>query len=109
MIELAAEAARPDVDRLRRAFIGAVAIRSDGVIVTARNGSSQSKSPSCHAEVRVLRKAGRGSVVFVARVLKNGRFAMAKPCATCMSALRNKDVSLVAFTTDESEYKIIRP
>lgn len=107
MLMLAAEAAKPNRDKLRRAMVGACAIRSDGTVVYARNGSAQRPEPSCHAEARLLRKCDRGSKVFVARVLKNGMLAMAKPCRHCMARLRSKGVQLVAFTVGPDEYQVI--
>lgn len=101
MLVLAAEAARPDVDRLRRAFIGAVGVRTDGALVRARNGSAASISPSCHAEARLVKKCGRGAEVFVARVLKSGELAMARPCSRCRAVLRAKGIKYVTFTTGD--------
>ncbi len=82
MLELAATVAVSD--DLRNYRLGCVAIRQDGVCVRARNASSTTPCPSGHAERRVLRKAGKGAVVFVSRVARNGDWALAKPCAGCL-------------------------
>jgi len=58
-----------------------------------------------HAEVDAIRKAvssgasTEGSKMFVARVLKNGKAALAKPCTGCQRAL-------VAFGVEKVEWTI---
>ncbi len=102
----AARAAKPNADTRRRVYMGAVAIRSDGTLVKARNGSNKAKDGSCHAEARVLRKCDRGSQVFVARVRKDGSTAIAKPCPQCAARLRSKGVVLVAYTVGNGDYEV---
>src|SRR5665213_95640 len=95
LIEVAAKVADLSVDKQRKAFIGAVAVRRDGVLVYSRNGITIRPSgtyPLAHAERRVLRKSGYGSSVYVARVNRDGNLAMAKPCNRCMPALRSMGV-----------------
>lgn len=106
LLELAMKAARPDVDKKRRAYIGACAVRSDGVIVTARNGSATCVTPAVHAEARVLRKSGWSADVFIARLLKNGQPAMARPCARCRARLRSAGVKFVTYTLDGGSYSM---
>jgi tRNA(Arg) A34 adenosine deaminase TadA len=108
LLELASEACEPGQDRLRRAFVGCVAVRGDGTVIRSRNGSAKRPTASCHAEARAMRKAGYGSDVYVARQLKNGQLAMAKPCGRCMAVLRSKGVKLVVYTTGSSTYEIVR-
>lgn len=108
LLEMASEASDPSQDRLRRAFVGCVGVRRDGVVVKARNGSAKRPTASCHAEVRALRKCGIGADLYVARQLKNGQLAMARPCARCMAVLRSKGVKLVVFTTGSSTWEAIR-
>lgn len=104
LLELAIRAARPDVDRKRRAYVGCVALRTDKVIVQARNGSATSVSPNCHAEIRALRKSGKNAEVYVARLLKNGQTAMARPCSRCRASLRNAGVKFVTYTKDDGDW-----
>lgn len=102
-IEIAIKAAMKGCDH-RKHFVGAVAIRPDGAIVWATNGTSpnpDSRTPSAHAEVRCLRKASKGSIIFVARIGRNGKIGLAKPCPNCETALRNKGMSKVFYTTDD--------
>lgn len=92
---------------LRAHAIGAVAIRTDGTLVKARNGSDTCPNPAIHAEYRVMRKAGHGAVVYVARRRKDGRIGLAKPCSHCLCTLRNKGASKVYYTVSEQEFDCI--
>lgn len=93
---------------LRAHAIGAVAIRMDGTLVKARNGSDTSPNPAIHAEYRLMRKAGRGAVVYVARQGKDGRIGLAKPCSHCLCTLRNKGAARVYYTITEREFDCIQ-
>lgn len=105
MLMLAVDAARLDADRKRRAYVGAVGLRPDGAVVRSRNGSAVKVSPHAHAEARLLRKCGAGSQVFVARVLKSGETAMARPCSRCRAALRARGITFVTYTTGQGSYR----
>lgn len=99
-------------NKLRRAFVGAIGKRNDGVIVQSWNGSSAGttydRCPSAHAEARLSRKLGSGSIVYVARVRRdNGKLAMAKPCPDCERILRNRGVVRVEYTINEHEYGVL--
>lgn len=86
----------------RRFYLGAIGIRSDGVIVQARNGAAIGPTPAAHAEGRLAAKLTPGSVVFVARALrKDDSAAMAKPCMACQALLRAAGVTRVYYTTAE--------
>ena len=89
---------------LRAHYLGAVGVRSDGALVTARNGSASFRCPAIHAEARLAKKLDRNSVVYVARVTKGGNIGLAKPCATCEAFLRNKNVKKVFYTIDAFTY-----
>ena len=41
-----------------------------------------------------------GAEIFVARILKDGGLAMARPCGVCRDFLRSVGVRLVTYTTD---------
>lgn len=109
LLRAAIAAASLGTDTKRRSVIGCVAVREDGAIVQARNGSVQHPMHDCHAEVRCLRKSGLRPRIFVARVHKNGLAAMARPCAKCMSLLRSKRVVSVTYTTGGSGWAVERP
>jgi tRNA(Arg) A34 adenosine deaminase TadA len=109
-LEIAGRAARPFTDN-RRHQLGVLGIRQDGAIVISRNGAvyngrSTEKVPSAHAEYRALRKAGVGSILFVARVKKNGDYALAKPCVYCEQIIRSRKVKRVYYTISNDKYGV---
>jgi tRNA(Arg) A34 adenosine deaminase TadA len=97
-IDIAAQVAVRGPTR-RAHMLGAVGIRNDGAVVIACNLASKDKEPRAHAEARLSRKLDVGSVVYVARVHRDGTFGMAHPCPTCMRILRAKGVDRVFYTT----------
>lgn len=112
LLEAAGEVACPSAEPNRKAFVGSVAIRRDGKMVVSRNGITHKpdgKNPSVHSEARVLRKAGYGSIVYVARVLKDGSYAMSKPCGYCMAALRGRGVKMVYYTISPTKWEACVP
>jgi tRNA(Arg) A34 adenosine deaminase TadA len=89
-------------EKIRHHRLGAVGIRSDGVVVVARNSPVQQRMPQAHAEARLAKKLTPGSIVFVCRKNKvNGDNALAKPCPDCVRVLRSVGVSKVYYTTDD--------
>lgn len=82
--------------------LAAIGLRSDGVMVMARNEPSTKITPLAHAEARLIRKLGKqAKIVIVVRVTRNtNSLAMAKPCPRCYCALRNAKVRKVYFTNE---------
>lgn len=78
-------------------LLGAIALRKDGVYVYSKNSLVQTPSPTGHAEARILKKAGTGAILWVARVYRDGGWAMAKPCTTCQTLIKNKGVKRVYY------------
>ncbi len=92
----------------RRAFLGAVGVRSDGTIVTSYNGCAENRKPEIHAERRLAAKLDVGSTVYVARIRRDdGSIAMSKPCRCCENALRHRGVKKVFYTIAPNEYGVI--
>ncbi len=64
-----------------------------------------------HAEIDAIKNAIKsektkdlsGATIYVARVLRNGERAIAKPCEGCMKALEAHGISRVFWTTDIKE------
>ena len=111
LLQIASKVANINADKYRKSIIGAVAIRKDGVLVSGRNISIKDRvlgKNITHAETRVLRKSGFGSTVYVARILRNGNLAMAKPCCFCMAALKARGVKIVYYTISDTEWKAIK-
>lgn len=96
-------------DKRKNHLLAAIAVRQDGAQVSSRNGMTQVPRPSAHAEARVLKKAGHGSVLYVAKVKKTGEWGMAKPCVNCMKLIRNKKVKKVYYTIGPDEYGVLIP
>lgn len=89
-------------------FLGSVGIRPDGLIVSSFNVTTRRRCPAGHAEHRLASKLRAGSVVFVARIVRDGTWAMAKPCVHCENRLRNAGVRRVYYTVGEGEYGVLR-
>ncbi len=112
LIKLAAEIAIPTKDNDQRHYwLGAVGKRSDGVIVSARNGSvviSNSSIattfPQAHAEYRCIKKMDSGGIVYVARVLRNGQLGLSKPCKDCEGSMRARGIKKVCYSINDDEY-----
>lgn len=112
-LQLAADISRLKDDD-RTYFHGAVGIRRDGVLVAAYNGNPKTPTPEAHAEARLLRKLGKGGIVFVVRTLADGTWADSKPCIHCQKALYARGVRYVYHSTasdlfDRSRYQIRTP
>jgi len=113
LLKVAGEVANLSADRMRKSFMGAVAVRRDGVLVYSRNGSTTpfmpTKTPSIHAEQRLLRKTGDGATIYVARLKRDGSFGMAKPCPRCMAGLKARRVEMVYYTISATEWEACKP
>lgn len=108
LLELAIHTARQRVGKSISYNLAAVGSRSDGLIVTAYNvTTAEGPTKVGHAEYRLSSKLTRGSVVAVARVSACGVPAMARPCRSCQTILRNYHVSRVIYTIAGNEYGIM--
>lgn len=96
-------------DNERNYRLGAVAMRKDGVLVASSNLPTPFKNPDCHAEHRVLRKAGHGATLFVARIDRAGGFRLAKPCPDCQNLCRHLKVKRVYYTIEGNTYGVMTP
>lgn len=86
----------------------ALARRSDGCLVAARNGSSIQPNPASHAEARVLKKIDETTTIYVARVTKgSGELAMARPCVDCQRKMRRRGVEVCVFSISERAYGVM--
>jgi tRNA(Arg) A34 adenosine deaminase TadA len=106
-IQLAAETARVGIDR-RQYAIGAVAVRNDGTVVRSRNLPIKTPLHAAHAEVRLCKKIDLGATVYLARVLRDGSLAVARPCPRCHALLKLKGVRRVFFTVSNGEIESIK-
>lgn len=106
--ELAERVARlKDDQRIHK--LGAIGLRSDGVIVAAPNAPAQDKAPFAHAEARLCRKLDKGAIVFVTRASNDSafRYKLARPCDSCQRLMARKKVERVYYTISDNEYGVL--
>ncbi len=62
---------------------------------------------SLHAEIRALIKNKRADcdTLIVARVNKEGKFLLSKPCPVCQLAIKDSGVKAVYYSTDEGGWE----
>jgi tRNA(Arg) A34 adenosine deaminase TadA len=55
-----------------------------------------------HAETVAIKKckSHKGNTIVIARIKNNGDMAMAKPCLTCIQAIRFTNIKNIWYTTD---------
>lgn len=107
--EIAGKTAQRNQDDRRAFLLGAIGIRTDGAMVKSFNAAVKIPTPEGHAEYRASKKLDVGSVVYVARIRrKDGKFGMARPCVSCVNAMKARGVIRCYFTTDNpGEYGIL--
>lgn len=116
MFKLAAKMALPTSDIDNRGFLhGCVGIREDGAVVYSRNGAVKYTStiehyqliPNSHAEGRVLRKLGKGGIIYVARISKkDGTLTTSAPCAMCSIRIKAFKVRKVFYSLNQTQYGV---
>lgn len=106
-LQHAAFAAQRNRNDHRSYAVGALAIRADGASTVSRNEAAQRPSPEAHAERRVLRKAGLGAVIFVARMRRDGSLGLAHPCKPCVVALRAHRVRRCYYSIDDDSFGVL--
>jgi len=108
--EVAARVATMKDDR-RTFRLGAVGVRTDGVMVAACNGPVRKHTDvvkQAHAESRLIRKLDKGSVVYVVRIAReDDEYRIARPCRACQVALKSRKVSKVYYTVGPGEYGVM--
>lgn len=108
---MAADVAKDNPERYdnRSFYLGAVGLRNDGVLVTAKNIASKNIVPTHHAEARVVRKLTPDSIVWVARVSRStGGWTMSRPCEGCKGRMRAAGVRKVVYTIAPDEWGTIQ-
>jgi tRNA(Arg) A34 adenosine deaminase TadA len=116
-ILMAAKIALPsnDISNKRNFWLGCVGIRVDGAVVSSQNGAVELTNtvsrheliPNSHAEGRVLRKLGKGGVMYVARVSRlDGQLKMSRPCFICRVRIKAAKVEKVFYSIDNNHYGI---
>lgn len=111
MLTMAANVAKDKPRRFdNRAFcLGAVGLRNDGVLVSARNVAATDVVPTHHAEARVIRKLTHDSVIWVARITRStGEWTLARPCQSCENKIKSAGVRRVVYTIAPEEWGVIQ-
>jgi tRNA(adenine34) deaminase len=75
--------------------IGAAVVRDDALLATAGNASIAECDPTAHAEIRVLRAAGRRSGAY--RLPGAVLYVTVEPCAMCLGAALWARVERIVF------------
>jgi len=105
LLEIAARIAAGG-DQKRNYRLASVIQRRDGALVSSNNALTKEPQPAAHAEARSLRKADTGCTLYVARVLRDGTWASAKPCPRCQALIRAKGVKRVYYTIAPKEWGV---
>jgi deoxycytidylate deaminase len=99
--------------------MGAALIYSNGRIVAACNNDKSSPGASrwykyyeagTHAEYNLISRSMLNElpikgVCFVARLLANGEFGLARPCSSCRAMLRGLGIRKIVFTVTKDQYQ----
>ena len=66
---------------------------------------------SVHAEEAALRRCANAhrATLYVARIGRNGKVALAKPCKRCRKLLSENDIRRVYYTVSPNEYSLWTP
>lgn len=111
MIHLAIAAAESNV-HYPKWRLGAVLVKGGSLLSTGRSRKTNDPSQiqdglgcSIHAEQAALKAARKsnvsGSVMYVARIGRDGDIKLAKPCSECEALLRKAGVKKVVYTTED--------
>jgi deoxycytidylate deaminase len=93
--------------------LGCVIVKNNKVIgagwnTTKTHTKSPQKYKTLHAEMSALFSAKKapvkGAEAYVFRILKNGEYALAKPCPICENMLKLAGIKKVHYTTDSKGF-----
>jgi hypothetical protein len=114
MFQLAAQTAKRYKKDRRIYLHGAIGIRRDGTIVTARNSATdtvdkRTKTLSAtHAETRLCKKLDMGSTIYVVRISrKDGLLTDSKPCNDCIRSMKRLKVKTIYYSITPNEFGTI--
>jgi len=101
--------------------LGAVLVKGGRVLATGYNRVGHKAAhgdwpDSVHAEVMAISKLLKpkhfhklhGCKLFVTRIRKNGKTALAKPCEPCLSLIKSVGIKEIIYTTDEQAIERIK-
>jgi tRNA(adenine34) deaminase len=82
--------------------VGAVLVKGDRVLAEDHNQCIKQSDPTAHAEVLVLRKAGKALRNY--RLKNTVMYVTTEPCPMCLSAMIHARVSRLVFGTLEPKF-----
>jgi tRNA(adenine34) deaminase len=82
--------------------VGAVLVKGDRVLAKDHNRCIELNDPTAHAEILVLRKAGK--VLGNYRLNDTVMYVTAEPCPMCASAMIHGRISRLVFGTPEPKF-----
>ena len=81
--------------------VGAVLIQKDKLIAKAHNQPILNHDPTAHAEIEVLRKAGRKLKNY--RLSGSTLYVTLEPCAMCLGAIMHARIDRIVFGASDSK------
>ena len=81
--------------------VGAVIIQNDKLLAKAHNKPILNHDPTAHAEVEVLRKAGKKLKNY--RLSKSTLYVTLEPCAMCLGAIMHARIERIVFGASDSK------
>jgi len=75
--------------------VGAVLVQNDKLIAQAHNQPIISNDPTAHAEILVIRKAGKQKKNY--RLVNSTLYVTLEPCAMCLGAMVHARISSIVF------------
>jgi len=81
--------------------VGAVLVLNDKLIAKAHNQPISNHDPTAHAEVEVLRKAGRKLKNY--RLLGSTLYVTLEPCAMCLGAIMHARIERIVYGASDTK------
>ena len=82
-------------EKIEEVPVGAVLVQDDQLIASAHNQPISSNDPTAHAEIQLLRKAGKALSNY--RLPNSTLYVTLEPCTMCLGAMIHARVSRVVF------------
>lgn len=66
---------------------------------------------SLHAEIDALKRCGNShkATLFIARIGRNDKIGMAKPCQSCQDSIKKSGIKRVIYTVNNETYSVWTP
>jgi tRNA(adenine34) deaminase len=86
--------------------VGAVLVRNGKLIAKAHNQPISTNDPTAHAEIQVIRKAGKAEKNY--RLVDTTLYVTLEPCLMCYSALMHARINRIVFGANDTNNKSYR-